>query len=117
MSADRRQLSFRGSAHVCLEFHPSRQPPDAAGPGDFGAFSATLEAHPCPAGWGRSEQLALTGLAIELRTVALEESPGEALSPATHALDAAARLELGDVIDWLRARASEPLMHEPTTPP
>jgi hypothetical protein len=101
------QLSFLESTSVVLEYHPSRQPPDATGPSDHGAYSATLGGHRRVDGWGRTEHRAIVALARRLHDEA-ETTTGDRLTGLGQALSAAEYWPLPVLVEWLTDRAAEP---------
>ena len=84
---------------VQLEYHPDR-----------GAYCAALGSL---GGWGETERRAIAALADRLRDAA--RSPparGDRVTDLGHALVAAAHWPTPELIDWLAARAREPVLHE-----
>lgn len=110
MPAGNEQLSLTGSARIELEYHPLRQPPDATGPEDDGAFRAVLSGVSDCTGWGRSAPLALAALAEALRHHAENLDDCDGVAPASHALAAAQRLPRERLLWWLAERAGEPVL-------
>ena len=94
---------------VC--YHPHRQPSDATGPQDLGAFAAFLEAIPELAGLGASEHDALAALAGELRSRA-HEQPVDSLTPLGQALVAASVLSADDLVAYLAGWAGDAVLAE-----
>lgn len=107
IAAAAEQLSFVDDARVMLVYDPSRQPPDATGPFEWGSFSAALAGCPSLHGWGRTEALALAALGERLRERVDGQPVGLGLGARDQALIAAQRMPLDDLVDWLAGQTSE----------
>lgn len=105
-----KQLSFVVAPRVLLRFHRARQPPDATGPFEWGAFAATLAGRPQLRGWGRTELQAITGLATLLRGLVDERPTTPRLTAFGQALTAAERLSAEALVTYLGAWAEEPVL-------
>lgn len=100
------QLSLVEAPRVVLGYDPRRQPPDATGPFEYGAFEATLAGHASLRAWGSTEQLALAALADERRAP-------RGLAALDQALIAAERLSAVDLMRWLAGHADRPVLRGP----
>ena len=107
------QLSFVETPRVVLEFDPSRQPPDATGPFEWGLFTAALASCPSLSGRGRTAELALSALAERLREFVAEQPARSDLTATGQALIAAQRVPVEALVRWLAERADEPVLYEP----
>ncbi len=108
----RAQLSLVEMPRVVPEYHASRQPSDATGPFEHGAFAARLADGDSPTGWGRTDSLALTALAEELRDAAAKRRRTPGLTVLDQALAAARRMAHDELVRWLFERAEDAVLHE-----
>lgn len=106
------QLSFIDSPRVVTQYYPSRQPPDATGPFEWGSFRAELVGSPALAGWGRTEHLAVTALAARLRERVADGVLAPGLSAVQQAFAAAQRMSADDLVGWLIGRAAPAVLYE-----
>lgn len=104
------QLSLIDAPQVTIEYHPERQPPDAAGPFEWGAFSAKLAG---VYAWGRTEDLVLAEMAKSLRELVEQSQERRGLSPLDQALAAAEVLPTGELAQWLKSRATPAAIYGP----
>jgi hypothetical protein len=101
-------------ADVLLEYDPTRQPPDATGPFEWGVFSAKL--NDLPAAYGRTEHLALSALAKQLLKLAATRRKARGLTILDQAMAAADHKPIEDLARWLTDRAEEPVRHKTSNP-
>lgn len=101
------QLSFVDGVRIGLVYDPSRQPPDATGPFEWGSFTAALAACPSLNGSGRTEALALVALGERLRERVDRQAVGSGLGALDQALIAAQQMPLDDLVGWLASRTGE----------
>jgi hypothetical protein len=115
MSKDNQRRGSREGVRVRLTYHPTRQPPDATGPGDIGVFRAAIDDGARePGGWGRSEEDAIGDLASKLKQMVAGSPLSGGLTIFGKACDAARQMSATDFEDWLATRADQTILLEPS---